>query len=174
MKCIDNYISEKLHLKGGMGGYMHSPNDKYELAQLIGERIAQNGVKKFNGDLNDIDVSNIEDFTSLIVLINKSAIKINTKLDKPHIMKRIFCNVDISKWDVSNMKNAQGMFMDCKNFNCDLSNWNVKNLENGNAMFAGCENLDFDISKWNPEKININKTWRMIVNTKLEKQDWMR
>jgi len=67
------------------------------------------------------------------------------------------------------------MFFGCKSFNCDLSGWDVSNLENATAMFAGCENLDFDISKWNGTKLNeTQKTWKMIVNTKLEKQSWMR
>lgn len=42
-------------------------------------------------------------------------------------------------------------------------------------MFTGCKELSFDISKWNPVKLkDSNRTYKMIVNTKLQQQPWMR
>ena len=162
---LSRYIIEKLHLTKDIE-VPDKPKDKYELCSIILDRVLRNGRRNmFNGDLNDIDVSAISDFSGLIGLGDKYH---NFKLDK-----RIG-NIDISKWDVSNMTSAQSMFYGCKSFNCDLSNWNIKNLENATAMFAGCESLDFDISKWNPVKLKeSDKTWKMIVNSKLKKQDWM-
>lgn len=149
-----------------MNGYTYTPKDKVELLGIIIDRIKRNKKHNmFNGDLNDIDVSNITDMSSLMATAHKEYdFKIERKLG----------NIDISKWDVSNLKNAHGMFIGCHSFNCDLSNWDVRNLENATAMFAGCKELDFDISKWNPEKLKeTGKTWKMIVNTQLQKQDWM-
>lgn len=163
MKQINNYITEKLHIKSGMTLTI-SPQDKFELCTIISDRIKAHKRKQDVVGLNDIDVSNIEDFSGFVTIL-----RTNTNVSKERL-----CNIDISDWDVSNMQNAQGMFMGYKKFNCDLSKWNIKNLENANAMFAGCENLDFDISKWNPEKLTHNTTWKMITNTKLQKQDWMR
>lgn len=168
MKSMDNYISEKLHLrKGSVVPYTCAPKDKYELIKIIVDRVKKNGVRKmFNGDLNDIDVSGIEDMSGLIGLGWKEH---EIKLD------RRIGNIDISKWNVSNVTTMQSMFFGCKSFNCNLENWDVSNLENATAMFAGCESLDFDISKWDPVKLKeTDKTWKMIVNTNLEHQDWMR
>ena len=170
MKAIDTYINEKLVLnKDNIKDYTfnYHPKDKYELVDIIINRVIANGKRKvFHGNLNDIDVSSISDFSGLVSIGLRNY---NIKLD------RLIGNIDISQWDVSNMTSAQSMFFNCKSFNCDLSNWNVENLENASAMFAGCEELDFDISKWNPIKLKeSDKTWKMIVNTKLKKQDWMR
>lgn len=163
---ISSYITEKLHLNKDIE-VTDNPKDKYELVDIIVKRIIKNGKRNvFHGDLNDIDVSAISDFSGLVNIGHKNY---DMKLE------RLLGHIDISKWDVSNMTEAQSMFFGCKNFNCDLSNWNIEKLENATAMFAGCEELDFDISKWNPIKLKeTDKTWKMIVNTKLEKQDWMR
>lgn len=169
MNNLSQYIQEKLHLNRNINTNEYSchPKNKYDLMAKIIERFLENGRHKmFNGDLNDIDVSEIDDMSGLINIANR---------DYGIKLERKFGNVDISKWDVSNLKYAQSMFFGCHSFNCDLSNWNIENLENATAMFAGCEELDFDISKWNPEKLKeTDKTWKMIVNTKLEKQNWMR
>lgn len=167
MNNLKEYIIEKFKIsKDIKSSYNYYPKDKYELIDIIIDRVKKNGKNKvFNGDLNDIDISNITDLSGLMAVSHKSA---DFKLE------RRLGNIDISKWDFSNVKTAQSMFFGCKSFNCDLSDWNVENLENATAMFAGCEELDFDISKWNPIKLKeTNKTWKMIVNTKLQKQDWM-
>jgi len=169
MKQINSYIIEKLHLNKDIENqYNYCPQNKYELAEIIYECIKENGIHNmFHGNLNDIDVSNIEDMSGLILEIDRK--------NERWKLKRRIGNIDISKWDVSNLKRAQSMFLGCPSFNCDLSDWNVENLENATAMFTGCEELDFDISKWNPVKLKeTNNTWKMITNTKLKHQDWMR
>lgn len=167
MKNISIYIIEKLKINHDVNNYTCCPETKDELADIIIDRVKQNGIRHmFNGNLNDIDVSKITDMSGLMNQANnKSEINI----------KRRIGNIDISGWDVHNLKTAQSMFMGCPFFNCDLSNWDIRNLENASAMFAGCNELDFDISKWNPEKLKeTDKTYKMIANTKLEKQSWMR
>ena len=42
---------------------------------------------------------------------------------------------DISKWDVSRVKDMHGMFMFAKQFNSDISKWDVSRVMNMNNMF---------------------------------------
>ena len=49
--------------------------------------------------------------------------------------------IDVSEWDVSNVKTMEQMFSYCKNFNCDLSSWNVSNVEDMSDMFYNCNSL---------------------------------
>ena len=46
-------------------------------------------------------------------------------------------NGDISKWDVSNVTDMEGMFRFSK-FNGDLSNWDVSNVTNSANIFYKC------------------------------------
>ena len=46
-------------------------------------------------------------------------------------------NGDISKWNVSNVKDMNCMFAYSK-FNGDISNWDVSNVEYTKGMFMGC------------------------------------
>jgi surface protein len=55
-------------------------------------------------------------------------------------------NSDISRWDVSNVRNMNGMFSRSK-FNGDISNWNVSNVETMNNMFEYSK-FNGDLSKW--------------------------
>ena len=41
------------------------------------------------------------------------------------------------------------MFYRCKNFNSDLSKWDVSNIKDMSYMFSGCRKFDSDLSKWN-------------------------
>ena len=36
---------------------------------------------------------------------------------------------DLSKWNVSKVKSAEGAFLGCEEFTSDLSKWNISNLE---------------------------------------------
>ena len=46
-------------------------------------------------------------------------------------------NGDISGWDVSNVTNMKGMFMDSK-FVVDISKWDVSNVTDLRFIFDGC------------------------------------
>ena len=43
--------------------------------------------------------------------------------------------IGLEDWDVSNIKNMECMFRDCRKFNSDLSKWDVSNVENMRRMF---------------------------------------
>ena len=68
MKQIDTYISEKLKLNRdtGVRQYNYHPEDKKELRALIEELIEERGP---NADLNDIDVSGIDNMHYLFYSI---------------------------------------------------------------------------------------------------------
>ncbi|MBO6271696.1 BspA family leucine-rich repeat surface protein [bacterium] len=107
-------------------GYKYFPKDKDELKKIIGEHY-----KNHNYNLNDIDVSEITDFSKLFY-------------EDEHITG--YKDFDISHWDVSNGVNFSAMFCNCYDFNCDISRLNVSNGQDFNHMFFGCENFNSDLS----------------------------
>ena len=75
---------------------------------------------KFNGDISEWDVSNVENMS---VMFFKSSF-----------------NGDISKWDVSNVKDMEDMFINSKFSRCkDLENWNINPDCKTDEMFENCE-----------------------------------
>ena len=113
MKSLTRYIQEKLII--GSSNYKYFPETKEELKEIIDKRIEDEGNEV---DLNDIDVSNITDMSSLF--------------------RDTDFNGDISKWDVSNVKDTQHMFFGCKNFNQNISKWDVSNVKDKRYMFWDC------------------------------------
>ena len=106
MKSLTSYIQEKLIIKKNKNtGYKYFPKTKEELQDIIKQRIKQDGNEC---DLNDIDVSNIIDMSSLFKGTN--------------------FNGDISNWNVSNVTNMGSMFYGCTKFNQDISSWDVSNV----------------------------------------------
>ena len=151
MKSINNYISEKLVINKNAGkiGYIYFPKTKNELRDIIKQRIKEEGNKC---DLNDIDVSKINDMSYLFYGSD--------------------FNGDISKWDVSNVKDMYGMFKGSK-FNQDISKWDVSGVKDMQIMFAYSK-FNQDISNW---KINKNASITNIFkNSQLEgkEQEWWR
>ena len=142
MKNLINFITEKLvinkHSKSKYT-YCTSNYNVGELRKIIKERLDEDK----NANLNDIDVSQIISMCGIEDRDddgNYIYVGLFENLD-PH-------NIDISKWDVSNVKNMSEMFYGCKNFNCDLSNWDVSSVEKIDYMFYGCKNFNCDISNW--------------------------
>ena len=109
------------------------PTNKSELKRLINQRIKEQGPKC---NLNDIDVSGVEDMSALF--------------------EGTDFNGDISKWDVSNVENMSYMFADSK-FNGDISNWNVSKVHTVEEMFVDSE-FDGDISKWDLRKARYRRS----------------
>ena len=111
-------------------GGLVRPTTKDELMKEIRERL-----RKHQTNLNDIDTSRITDMSNLFVDI------------------KLRQNIDISQWDVSNVKDMHNMFYGYKNFNCDLSKWDVSNVENMNCMFFNCQKFNSDLSKWDVSNV---------------------
>ena len=131
MKSLTHYIQEKLIIKKSTikknksVDYKYFPETKKELKTIIEKRIEDEGN---DVDLNDIDVSNITDMSSLFENLN--------------------FNGDISNLDVSNVINMHDMFSRCKLFNQDISNWDVSGVSYTVNMFYRCESFNQDISNW--------------------------
>ena len=86
--------------------YKYFPKERGELRKLIEQRIKKEGNEV---DLNDIDVSNINDMS--------------------YLFKNLDFNGDISNWNVSKVKNKNYMFYNCtiKDKYKPLQTANIKN-----------------------------------------------
>ena len=116
MKQINKYIVERLHINKDIGNhhYNYHPKTKDELEELIKKLIKERGNE---ADLNDINTSAITDMSYLFYNSN--------------------FNGDISKWDVSNVKDMECIFGWSKftGENGDISKWDVKNVKKMIAIF---------------------------------------
>lgn len=133
MKTLQRHITEKLILNNNTKirkkpEYKYHPSSREELKKLLNELFRE---RDEDADLNDIDVSEITDMSKLFFYSDFSG--------------------DISKWDVSNVKNMRGMFNGCITFNGDISNWDVSNVEDMSWMFNDSR-FNRDISNWNVNK----------------------
>ena len=142
MKQINQFINEYIIKKkldkpiDSENHFEYHPKTKQELFDNINELVENNIY-----DFNCIDTSEITDMSDLFY---------DSKFEET--------NIDVSEWDVSNVKNMKGMFKDCENFNCDLSNWNVSNVKYMQFMFDNC--TDFEgkgLENWDVSNVEINK-----------------
>ena len=145
MIAITNYIQEKLKInsKTKINKYNYHPIDEYNLRRILEDKLKDNK----NADLNDIDLSKIDYLRELEKLEhgNYTTYGLFENLD-PY-------NIDISKWDVSHIKDMQSMFKGCENLNCDLSNWDVSNVKWMADMFNGCKKLNCDLNNWDVKNV---------------------
>ena len=140
MKQLSTYINEKLVLnketfKKPVCNYF--PKTKDELQEII-EQLLEERKDDDVIDLNDIDTSKITEMNNLFEEMN---------------IKKI----DISEWDVSNVKSFYNMFSECIRLESigDLSGWNVSKVKTMEYMFNNCRNLKSvgDISRWNIQAV---------------------
>lgn len=133
MQNLVHFIKEALINKHSTG-YKYCPESLADLKDVI-----QKEFNKANYNLNCIDTHKITDMHDLFTSFN--------------ISEENQAKLNVSNWDMSNVKFAKSMFKNLKKFNCNLSNWDVINLENALSMFSYCESLDCDLSKWNTKSL---------------------
>ena len=145
MKSLTNYINEKLIVNKNYNQYTCAPKSFDELRKIIEDRYKKLGPGTENDpiDFNDIDVSNLDSFCN-----NKG---------KGIFEKTKFKYIDISDWDVSNIKSMYSMFYLCDELESvgDLSNWDVSNVMLMHTMFSYCSKLKSlgDISGWDVSNV---------------------
>ena len=146
MKPLNQYIKEKLIINKDYSGInILTPKSFDELRNIIQDRYKKlgPGTKQNPVDFNDIDVSNLDSFC------NKYNIGI--------FEYTRFKYIDISYWNVSNVKSMGYMFAYCEELRSvgDISSWDVSNVTNMSHMFYMCEELKsvVDISGWDVSNV---------------------
>ena len=147
MKTLTKYLNEKLVVnKDYNDPHTCAPKSWLELRKIIIARYNKlgPGTKQKPIDFNDVDVSNIDSFYDSHTY---NGIFVKTKFEY----------IDISKWNVSNVKSMRQMFYWCEQLKSvgDLSNWSVSKVENMYAMFYGCAQLKSvgDLSNWDVSNV---------------------
>ena len=110
---------------------VYKSNGEYDLLSTIGRPSDGIDFSRFDGDISQWDVSNVEKMWATFAGSE--------------------FNGDISKWDVSKVRNMGSMF-EGSSFNGDVSSWNVSNLVNAYYMFYG-SNFRGDVSKWDVSNV---------------------
>ena len=144
MKPLNQYIQEKLIInKDYIDVKTYHPQSFDELRKIVEDRYKKlgAGTEQKPIDFNDIDVSDIDSFCS--------------KYDIGIFESINFKYIDISYWNVSNVKSMRFMFSSCKKLKSvgNLLKWNVSNVTNMSYMFYVCKSFNQDISKWNVSKV---------------------
>lgn len=153
MKPLNKYIEEKLIVnKNYKNIYSYKPNTWNKLRGIIIDRFKElgPGTKNEPIDFNDIDVSKITTFYSG----GNNGIGLFENIE--------FEYIDVSDWDVSNIKNMNWTFDDCKKLKSigDISNWDVSNVKYMGNMFRSCHMLESvgDLSNWKVSNVE-NMQW---------------
>ena len=138
MKTLNQYIKEKLIINKNYRDNTIVVKSFDELRKIINDRYNKlgPGTEQNPIDFNDIDVSHIDSFYNKGIGIFE---------------KTKFKHIDISDWNVSNIKSMRYMFYACKELKSVgyLSNWDVSNITDMSGMFCNCKELESvgDISK---------------------------
>ena len=155
MKLIKHYIAEafKINKNTKIQKYKYFPKTKEELIKIIDRRIETEGI---TCDLNDIDVSKITSMQNLFSNFQTfngdiSRWDVSNVKNMSWMFRNTDFNGDISKWNVSNVEEMKYMFCLSK-FNQDISKWDVSNVESMISMFAR-SNFNTDISNWDVSKV---------------------
>ena len=176
MKNLSELINEKLIITKNSKlapDISLVPKNRRELIDIINKRISQHIDDKSYTvlDLNDIDVSNVDDFRkifsySLYELSKSSITAINVEYwDTSQVTT--FSNmmaecatikkINLESWNVSSATDMKKMFWNCKKLETvgDISDWRTLSCENMESMFDGCQRLK-NIGKlvdWNVYKV---------------------
>ena len=165
MKTLNQYIKEKLIInKDYRDAHTLTPESFDELLDIIEDRYEKlgPGTKQNPIDFNDIDVSNIDSFYNY----NKSIYR-----DGGLFQRTKFKYIDISDWDVSNVKSMRQMFQWCEELRSvgDISKWDVSKVIYMNGMFSNCYYFNQNISDWDVS--SVTEMQYMFYNCKKFNQD---
>ena len=150
--------------------YNYFPKSNKELKEIVKKLIKERGKE---ADLNDIDVSQINDFSHVFEDLTFNGDISNWDVSNATTMKAMFYatrdftgkNTDFSGWDVSKVKDM-GIMFTYTQFNGNISEWNTKSVTTMGGMFMGSE-FDQNISGWNVE--NVTNIGNMFRNSSFDK-----
>ena len=121
--------------------------DGRHLRKLVAHQINRHGQRC---DLNNIDVSQVHDFTGTFSNTDFDGDISKWNVSKATCMRDMFSlcpfNGDVSQWDVSNVLDMSQMFFKSA-FNNDISRWQVANVTRMHSLFAH-SSFNTDISNW--------------------------
>jgi surface protein len=60
---------------------------------------------------------------------------------------------NLNAWDVSNVSDMSGMFLEASSFNQSLASWNVSSVTNMNGMFSGASSFNYPLESWNVSNV---------------------
>lgn len=161
MKHINNFINEKLIINSSTKKHTIKVKNKEEFRKAV-DKIIEESQDKENINLNSIDVSQLVDMTRLlrkytnIKKLDVSSWDVSNVKSMNYMFPDHLKSVDLSDWDVSEVQTMQGMFYGCQYLEeiGDTSNWETNSLENISDMFNGCYSIKkVDMSNWNLSKL---------------------
>ena len=163
MKTLNQYIQEKLIINKDYNDNTIVVKSFDELRKIIEYRYDKlgPGTKRNPIDFNDIDVSNLDSFC------NDKGIGI--------FEGTYFKHIDISYWDVSNVKSMRSMFFECDKLESvgNLSYWDVSNVTNMNSMFYHCKKFNQDISSWDVSSVtNMSYMFTLCISFNQDLSGW--
>ena len=166
MKSSNQHIVEYLIINKDYRDNVITVKSFDELRNIIEDRYDKlgPGTEQNPIDFNDIDVSNIDSFCDNNGILYKG-IFAETKFKYIDISDWDVSNIksmrgmfgdsrelesvgDLSSWDVSNVIDMSFMFCDCCSFNQNISDWDVSNVTNMSSMFYYCKKFNQDLSRW--------------------------
>ena len=170
MKNLKQYIKEKLIInKDYKNPYTCVPTSCGELRKIIEDRYNKfgRGTKNDPIDFNDVDVSNVNSFYNdninigifedtnfeYIDISGWNVSNVKNMVGMFYMCEQLKSIGDITKWDVSNVSDMLAMFYGCASFNQDISGWDVSNVTDMSYMFYECKSFNQDLSKWNVSNV---------------------
>ena len=126
-------VNNKMHAL-----YRFFPKTKEELVEIIKAEVKRKG---WNCSLNHIDVSQITDMSYLFSSNCYNGYELGE------------FDGDISRWDVSNVKNMSHMFYGAESFNRPIGDWDVSNVTNMETMFCHAHSFNQPIGNWDVSNV---------------------
>jgi len=139
----------------GWGGMRILCSDQPDMSHVVSTKWLFAYVQHFNEPINDWDVSNVVDFSAMLMGTSFDQPLDKWDVSKAKTMWRMFSDTpfdqDISQWDVSNVIDMESMFC-CSAFNHPIDNWDVSRVKNMSGMFRG-SSFDQPISSWDVSSV---------------------
>ena len=144
---------------GGCENMEYKATDIPNLSQVTSMRSMFVYCLKFNGNINNWDVSNVTDMSVLFGAARKFNQPLNLwNVSKVTNMNFMFAstnefNQNISNWDTSKVTDMGRMFYNTEAFNQPLNTWDVSSVTTMYSMFYYAKVFDQPLSNWNVSSV---------------------